>query len=444
MATKTRIQLRRDTAANWTANDPTLAQGELGFETDTGYWKFGDGSTAWTSLGYPTPKFASASISGTLSVDTINEFTGANGVTIDTLNIKDGNITMLDGGTIGQSAGPLITFDDTNNYLGITGCDVGIGTDSPSSLLQLMKAGASVSLSLVRNNSGTTNQLGSISFGNTTDDNLVSIISTEDGANDSANLTFWTEATGAGKLERMRIDSAGNVFIGDSANTFMTQGLTINQGAADNEILALKSSDVTHGMTDIAEADTYGFMRKASAGDGSLAIISLCEGSSGMSLRGYVTTETTTDTSSSGASVMILGGLKSGTGIGTLGATGNVFAVANYTDTRFIIKGNGDGHITNTTWTALDHEDDIALTEAAKQMMTPDKVGLSKEMWNRLVEARVFNKAGDMINFQRMMALNLGTDGQIVNMVRGLAEFLNIPDADEKLKLWAKQYQQAA
>jgi Major tropism determinant N-terminal domain len=46
------IQLRRDTAANWTAANPTLAQGEAGLETDTGKLKIGDGATAWTGLGY--------------------------------------------------------------------------------------------------------------------------------------------------------------------------------------------------------------------------------------------------------------------------------------------------------------------------------------------------------------------------------------------------------
>jgi len=46
------IQIRRDTAANWTSADPTLAQGEIGFETDTSFMKIGDGSTAWTSLSY--------------------------------------------------------------------------------------------------------------------------------------------------------------------------------------------------------------------------------------------------------------------------------------------------------------------------------------------------------------------------------------------------------
>lgn len=46
------IQVRRDTAANWTSGDPTLSAGEPGFETDTGRFKIGDGSTAWTSLPY--------------------------------------------------------------------------------------------------------------------------------------------------------------------------------------------------------------------------------------------------------------------------------------------------------------------------------------------------------------------------------------------------------
>ena len=46
------IQLRRDTASNWTSNNPTLAQGEFAIETDTDKYKIGDGSTAWTSLGY--------------------------------------------------------------------------------------------------------------------------------------------------------------------------------------------------------------------------------------------------------------------------------------------------------------------------------------------------------------------------------------------------------
>ena len=48
------IQVRNDTAANWTSVNPTLAVGEQGFETDTGKFKIGTGSTAWSSLLYAT------------------------------------------------------------------------------------------------------------------------------------------------------------------------------------------------------------------------------------------------------------------------------------------------------------------------------------------------------------------------------------------------------
>jgi hypothetical protein len=47
----------------------------------------------------------------------------------------DNRLTMIDGGQIGQANGPLVAFDDTNNYLEITGANVGIGTTSPSEKL---------------------------------------------------------------------------------------------------------------------------------------------------------------------------------------------------------------------------------------------------------------------------------------------------------------------
>ena len=49
------IQLRSDTAANWTTKNSVLAKGEPGFETDTGRLKVGDGATAWNVLAYFVP-----------------------------------------------------------------------------------------------------------------------------------------------------------------------------------------------------------------------------------------------------------------------------------------------------------------------------------------------------------------------------------------------------
>lgn len=53
MATK--IQVRRDTAANWTSANTVLSEGEIGYEIDTGYMKIGDGTTAWAALSYFSP-----------------------------------------------------------------------------------------------------------------------------------------------------------------------------------------------------------------------------------------------------------------------------------------------------------------------------------------------------------------------------------------------------
>ena len=50
----TRIKIRRDSSINWNNSNPTLALGELGFDTTTQQLKIGDGVTQWTGLSYIT------------------------------------------------------------------------------------------------------------------------------------------------------------------------------------------------------------------------------------------------------------------------------------------------------------------------------------------------------------------------------------------------------
>jgi len=52
MPVQTKIQIRRDTATNWSSTNPTLASGEIGFDTTNNQMKIGNGSTAWNSLDY--------------------------------------------------------------------------------------------------------------------------------------------------------------------------------------------------------------------------------------------------------------------------------------------------------------------------------------------------------------------------------------------------------
>jgi len=48
----TTIKFKKATAADWTSNNPVLASGEPGIETDTSKMKIGNGTQAWDVLTY--------------------------------------------------------------------------------------------------------------------------------------------------------------------------------------------------------------------------------------------------------------------------------------------------------------------------------------------------------------------------------------------------------
>lgn len=72
----TTIKLRRGTAAEWTTNNPILAAGEMGIETDTRKFKFGDGTTPWNTLAYASAEGGGGTGDVTAAGD--NTFTGEN------------------------------------------------------------------------------------------------------------------------------------------------------------------------------------------------------------------------------------------------------------------------------------------------------------------------------------------------------------------------------
>jgi len=75
------LQLRRGTAAQWTAANTLLAQGELALETDTSKFKIGDGVTTWNSLPYASGPAGATGATGAAGTNGTNGATGATGAT---------------------------------------------------------------------------------------------------------------------------------------------------------------------------------------------------------------------------------------------------------------------------------------------------------------------------------------------------------------------------
>ena len=77
-----KVQFRRDTAANWTSNNPTLSQGEVGYEYDTGRFKVGTGSTPWSGLAYSSGVTGPTGPSSTATIGTVTTLAAGASATV--------------------------------------------------------------------------------------------------------------------------------------------------------------------------------------------------------------------------------------------------------------------------------------------------------------------------------------------------------------------------
>lgn len=140
-----KIQLRRDTAANWTSANPTLSSGELGYETDTGKFKIGNAAgTAWTSLSYAAVT-AYGDLSGTPSAYTLPTATTSvlGGVKVD------GTTVTIASGVISASASSYTLPTATTSVLGgvkVDGSSITISSGVISSTYSYTLPAASVSV----------------------------------------------------------------------------------------------------------------------------------------------------------------------------------------------------------------------------------------------------------------------------------------------------------
>ena len=202
-------------------------------------------------------------------------------------------------------------------------------------------------------------------------------------------------------VERVRIDSAGRVLINETDNANMTNGLTINQGAADNQILALKSSDVATVLTtgtlfqDVETDDFFTISKEAATTGG--AVIQII-GQSGNTVPGFIETyggaPPVTDTSTSRGAMNIYAAEHDGSnGLNTMTEDSNLLAVGEINSssarvTRFIIKSGapatGTLHVADVTVAVLDDHDDLVLSRSYTDWRT--KSQLWTDYWDMRVK----------------------------------------------------------
>ncbi len=179
-------------------------------------------------------------------------------------------------------------------------------------------------------------------------------------------LQFGTPANSS----YMQLDNSGMLSLGDISNSGMTTGLTINQGAYDNEILALKSSDVAHGLTSAAETDTWYKIAKNDAALGGAWIEAIAEDAATIVVLEHYATGGTASTAKTTSSLGLIDYLArehdGADAIANVTANGNVFTVrarvGGANATRFLIDEDGDMYSV-TAGQTFDDYDDIALIE---------------------------------------------------------------------------------
>lgn len=256
----------------------------------------------------------------------------------------------------------------------------------------------------------------------------------------SGILAFYA----GGTTERARLTAAGMLLLGDTTNANMTVGITINQGAADNEALALKSSDVAHGMTTLAETDTWGVAQKYSATEGGALFVGYSEGTVGLGLAGRPVTGVTTKSTAAVGAMAFIGQKKSGTTVGALGADENIAVFINDSLTRHILDGDGDSHQdVGTAWTNFDFMDDYKAMDAVARTLhrgNPDRLrtafvhslAASRRLLARIPGKPIitFNRNGHhFANMSRVTMLHHGAIRQLARDVQAIGSRLRALEA---------------
>lgn len=237
MPVQTQMQVRRGTASSWTSTNPTLAAGELGFETDTGKFKIGTGSSTWTALPYA---------GGGQNTLTTYQYTATAGqTTFSGADVNSNTLSYTAGAVQVYLNGALLA--NTTDYAASTGTSVVLtaGAGLGDSLTILSLGSFTVSTDIPKS---TLTAKGSIvaASGAATPANL------SVGANDTvltadstaATGLKWAAPAGGGKVLQVIMGSTATL-VNNATTTYVDTGLTatITPTLTTSKVLVLVSQN---------------------------------------------------------------------------------------------------------------------------------------------------------------------------------------------------------
>lgn len=238
------IQVRRGTASQWTSANPTLAAGEIGFESDTFKIKIGNGSTAWNSLQYAA---------GGNQFDTNIIFEGATADAYETtLQVTDPTADRTI--TLPDASGTVIT---TGNLSSITS----VGTLSSLTISgDLTVNGTTTTI-----NSTAVNVNNQVIFEGTTADAFETTLTVVDPTADRT-ITF-PDSTGQVVL-RDTTDTLTNKTINLTSNTLITTLAQLNTAVSDADVASIAGTETLTNKTltlPVIDNPKYGYSTTATA-----------------------------------------------------------------------------------------------------------------------------------------------------------------------------------
>jgi hypothetical protein len=328
------------------------------------------------------------------------------------------NMTVSNAGGVKINRGTLEVVDD-----------VGIGTSSPSFLLDIRAASGFPSVAVGETGAAkycnfmwdVTQEIAFLQTASRAYEVRVDASLFKVHTNNTLRMTIANGGTATFASDAV---VATHLYVNDTADANVTTGLTINQGAADDKIFTLKSSDVAHGMTEHAETDTYFAIQKVDGASGGADLYGYkdADGNAGgaIRVRGYLgeAADTTKSTSALGV-VSIDAAVENGADIQTLAANSNIVVFRNVTTTKFILDSDGDSHQdVGTAWTNFDTHDDLALLNLLSAHVTHKADPLRENFGTWLAQSRdelerlklvTFNEDGHhFVNWSRMHMLEVG------------------------------------